>query len=212
MKERITVGGSAANPPHLGHKALIECLLRCGKFGKVIWIPSGVRKDKKDLILSDHRVVMTVLTFPKEWFYGLTTEFLISFKEVYDISRPTSFWLKQIQEEYINAEVSWYTGVDSVVPQDRFDGRCEIERIWFNGPRLMQECRFYILPRNGERYPHPSGLSLPPQFGVIDGDLPDISSTDIVRKISKGEKFEHLVVPEVAEYIKRHRLYGWKGD
>ena len=173
-------------------------------------MPSGVREDKQNLASPNHRVAMTMLTFPKEWFYNENSEFLISFEEVYGISRPTSFWLNRIQSENINAEVSWYTGVDSVVPQDRFGGMCEIERRWLNGLRLMRECRFYILSRNGERYSRPSELSLPPQFEVIDAYLPDISSTDIVRKIARGEKFEHLVVPEVAAYIKRHRLYGWK--
>jgi len=210
MKERITVGGSATDPPHLGHRALLDCLLRCGKFDKIIWILSGIRKDKKNLISPDHRAAMAMLTFPKEWLYAAEPVFVINFQDLYSANRPTYFWLKKIKEENLNAEVSWYTGVDSVVPQERFDGRCEIERQWFNGARLMKEWRFYILPRSGGKYPHHSQLSLPPQFEVIDEELPDISSTDIARKIARGERFEHLVTPEVAAYIKRHSLYGWK--
>jgi len=212
MKEEIVAGGSGSNPTHLGHKALLECLLNCGKFKKIIWILSGIREDKKNLISPDHRVAMTMLTLPKEWFYGQGPILIVSFRDVYGVNRPTSFWLKEIRKENPNAEISWYTGVDSVVPQDRFEGKCEIERQWINGVQLMKEHRFYILPRGGGRYPHPSQLSLPSQFEIIDEDLPDISSTDIVRKIAKGERFEHLVTPEVAAYIKRHRLYGWKED
>jgi nicotinate-nucleotide adenylyltransferase len=208
MKERITIGGSAADPPHLGHRILIKCLLQCGKFDKIIWIPSGNRRDKKNLIASDHRVTMTMLTFPKEWFYGEGPVFLINFQNVYGVNRPTLYWLQEVRRENLNAEISWYTGVDSIMPQDGFGGKCEIERKWFNGLRLMKEQRFYILPR-GEKYPHPSQIALPPQFEILDEELPDISSTDIRRKIVRGEKFEHLVTPEVAAYIKRFRLYSW---
>lgn len=210
MKERITIGGSAANPPHLGHRALIECLLGCGNFDKIIWIPSGSRKDKPILTAPHHRAVMTLLTFPKEWFYGEGPVFLINFQDIYCVSRPTFYWLKKTKKENPNAEISWYTGVDSVVPREEFNGKCEIERKWFNGMRLIKEYHFYILPRGKEDYPHPSEISLPPQFEIIDEELPDISSSDICNKIARGEGFEHLVAPEVASYIKRFRLYGYR--
>ena len=210
IKERITAGGSAADPPHLGHRALLELLRECGKFDKIIWILSGIRKDKKSLLSPDHRVAMTMQAFPSEWFYDQGPELIISFRDVYDVNRPTFFWLKKIKEENPNAEISWYTGVDSVVPQDRFGGMCEIERMWFNGICLMKEHTFYILSREGEGYPPISEISLPPQFRTIDGELPDISSMDIRKKIARGESFEHLVAPGVAAYIKRFDLYGWQ--
>ena len=35
----------------------------------------------------------------------------------------------------------------------------------------------------------------------------DIRSSDIRRRIAKGEPFGHLVVPDVARYIKKNKLY-----
>ena len=212
MKEKITVGGSAADPTHLGHRSVIEYLLNCGRFNRIIWIPSGSRKDKRIITAPDHRVAMTMLTLPKEWLYNAIPVFLVNFQDVYTVNRPTFYWLKEIKRQYPNAEISWYTGVDSVVPQERFGGRCEIEATWFNGLELMEECHFYILPR-GKGYPHPSQLSLPKNFEILDEQMPDISSTDIVRKIARGQEFEDMVTPEVAAYIKRFGLYNWqKGE
>ena len=99
MKERIAIGGSAADPTHLGHYALIDLLLNKGGFDKIIWIPSGEREDKKRLINSDHRVAMTMLTFPLNWFYAQKTVFLINFQDVYGVNRPTIYWLRKMKRE-----------------------------------------------------------------------------------------------------------------
>ena len=59
---RIIIGGSAANPPHLGHQIVLWRLIRCGRFSKVVWMPSGIRKDKHGFVAPEHRVNMTILT------------------------------------------------------------------------------------------------------------------------------------------------------
>ncbi|MGI9558918.1 MAG: nicotinate-nucleotide adenylyltransferase [Thermodesulfobacteriota bacterium] len=50
---------------------------------------------------------------------------------------------------------------------------------------------------------HKSGSKL--LFAEIDS--PDISSTEIRKRIKNGEDFEGLVPPEVADFIKRNKLY-----
>lgn len=209
MTERIAVGGSAANPPHIGHLVLIEHLLNCGLFDKIIWIPSGIRNKKEELIDPDHRVAMTVLTFPLEQLYRSGPIFLMNFKDVYGRNTPTISWLRRIRNENPRAEISWYTGADSVVPLEKYNGKCEIETEWVEGDSLMKDWHFYVLPRSG--YSHPAQASLPPNFRVLEiAGLPDVSSTDIRRRIAAGQPFERLVTPEVAAYIKRFGLYDWK--
>jgi nicotinate-nucleotide adenylyltransferase len=212
-KIRIGVGGSSANPPHLGHKVLIEKLLLSGVFDRVIWIPSGERIDKESFVDPDHRVFMTNLTFPKEWFIEGRTVFTIKYQDVYEPYSPeqsTIRWLIKIRQDYPEDEIIWFTGADSVMPQEKFGGKCEIEAVWFQGDTLMKNWPFLIIPRKG--YIHPAKLSLPKKFKVLDIAVPEISSTTIRQKINQGNAFEHLVVPEVARYIKRFGLYGWKGD
>jgi len=62
-KLRIGIGGSAANPPQLGHRHMVEGLLKSSRFDEIYWIPSGVRPDKDGFVSPDNRVAMTLLTF-----------------------------------------------------------------------------------------------------------------------------------------------------
>jgi nicotinic acid mononucleotide adenylyltransferase len=43
---------------------------------------------------------------------------------------------------------------------------------------------------------------------LIDAETPDISSTDIRRRLAHGDSVEGLVSPAVERHIVRHGLYG----
>lgn len=207
--EEIVVGGSSANPPHLGHRMLIQRLLGLGRFSQVIWILCGKRLDKTIDVEPDHRVAMTNLTIPPSWTMRDKTLLRVIFRDVYAENRPTVEWLARLSRENPGAEVAWFTGADSVAPQDRYGGECEIRKTWAAGEILMKERRFYIVPREG--YPNPRSLILPPQFEVLDISVPEMSSSDIRQRIGSGKPFEHFVTAGVANYVKRFGLYGWKG-
>ena len=206
MAYRIAVGGSAANPPQIGHQALINALVSCGRFDEVIWIPSGSREDKKWDVDPDHRVAMTELTFPNILRIRSGTTLTIKYDDVYSNNTPTINRLRQLSKDYPDAEIYWYTGVDSIVPKDEFDGRCTIEEVWTEGEELMRNWKFIILPRVG--YTMPKNLT--PNFEILDVELPDVSSSEIRELIEQGQPFEHLVTIEVAEYIKRFNLYNYR--
>ena len=106
----------------------------------------------------------------------------------------------------------WYTGADSVVPQERFGGKNEIEAYWYEGERLFRDFPFLIVPRPG--YPHPSTLELSQNFEIFPAQIKEnISSSEIRRLIERhDERFVKMVTPAVAEYIKKHRLYGWSEE
>lgn len=205
---KIGIGGSAANPPHIGHRMLLEHLIQSGIFQKIIWLPSGTRKDK-DSIASEHRINMTKLAFADLEKTNSKTKLEILFDDTYEKNHPTIWWLKKIQQENPNDEIIWYTGSDVVAPEEKYGGKCEIEAKWEQGEELMKNWKFWIIPRGG--FPHPSTLKLPSQFEILDIDNPFcVSSSDIRKRIKEGQPFEHMVVAEVAEYIKKHKLYGWK--
>jgi len=210
MAQRIAVGGSAANPPHLGHQAVIRALIRSGRFNSIIWIPSGTRRGKEHLVDPNHRVAMTILTFPDNWFFREGPKFIVDFHDVYGANTPACEWIRKIQIANPGAEIVWYTGADSVVPQERFNGKCEIEAAWTEGPSLMRSAKFCILPR-APFCSHPESLGLSSNFEVLNARLPGISSSDICRRIKEGERWEHLVTVKVARYIKKFGLYGWTG-
>jgi nicotinate-nucleotide adenylyltransferase len=203
---KIAIGGSAADPSHLGHHAVLETLIGLERFDLVVWILSGFRPGKQPLVTPDDRVAMTELMLPNIWRLKTGTNLIVRYNDVYGDNTPTVVWLERIRREYPAAEIVWFTGSDSVVPQTRFRGRCEIEARWKRGRELMVEGRFLVLCRQG--YPKPSGLG--GNFEVLDVDLPNVSSSEIRRLIADGQSFEHLVDENVAAYIKRGGLYGYQ--
>jgi len=209
--KRIGVGGSAANPPHLGHLKLVEALCGSGKFDEIIWIPSGIRPDKNGFVGAEHRMNMVDLLLQKEnkIIYGGPATFRIDTKDIYGENTPTIQWMEALRDEFPDAEVVWYTGADSVAPQERFRGKNEIEAYWHEGERLLRDFPFLIVPRPG--YPDPSTLSLSSNCEIFPGGIKEnISSTEIRQLIGEhDERFVKKVTEPVAEYIKKYHLYGW---
>jgi nicotinate-nucleotide adenylyltransferase len=206
-KQIIAVGGSAANPPHLGHLALIQTILQSHNFTKVMWIPSGIRPDKPDFVHPMHRLAMTELTLKKIQ----DKRFILNPSDVFGKNMPTIDWMEILQEQNPQAEIVWYTGIDSVVPQEKYGGLCEIEARWQQVEKLIKGYKFLIISRVG--YPRPASFKIPLEnYEILDVELPDISSSDIREQVASGNtEFEKLVTPEVADYIKVNKLYGWKG-
>ena len=42
---------------------------------------------------------------------------------------------------------------------------------------------------------------------AVEANTPDVSSTEIRRRVAAGESIQGLVAPSVASHIERHRLY-----
>lgn len=196
---KIAAGGSAADPPHIGHVILLTALIQSNQFSRVIWIPSGSRKDKQYSVSPDDRVAMTELTI-RELRLQNKTELVVRYTDVYYENTPTILCIEILKNEFPETEIVWYTGSDSVAPHP--EGKTEIEKYWYKGEQLMKE-NFLIFPREGYRI----SPNIPPNFEIFDFKLPNISSSEIRGLIQKEEPFEHLVMPSVANYIKRHGLY-----
>ena len=210
--KRIAMAGSAANPITKGHRIFAEYLTHCGKFDRVFWLTSGSRRDKPSLIPAEDRVQMTELAFNKAWRKSQPTEFVVDTREAYRESIPTIRLLEEFKLEYPDAEITFATGVDVLVPREEYEGGCEVSHRWVEGESLMKNWTFAVLPREG--YPHPKKLQkegkIPEHFIIIDRPLSllgDISSTEIRSRIASGKPFDNLVDHQVAEYICAHRLY-----
>jgi nicotinate-nucleotide adenylyltransferase len=90
------------------------------------------------------------------------------------------------------------------------DAFAEIET-WYDYPRLLELSNFVVVSRPG--FPIPAPQSPIPDArnatSVIfaEANTPDVSSTDIRRRVGAGESIDGLVHPVVADHIRRHRLY-----
>jgi len=201
-------GGSAADPPHKGHLAVLRKLFTSGLFDRIIWIISGDRQDKHFNVCTNDRIAMTELMIPRAMRTASSPDLVVLYDDIYQINTPTITLLEDIlPKRFPNDDFFWYTGSDSVMPKEEFKGKCEIEAKWIAGRRLYRHFPFVVIERG--RYPL-AGVKLPSNITVLSGALPEIASSQIRKLIAESKKFEHLLPKAVADYIKRHGLYGYK--
>jgi nicotinate-nucleotide adenylyltransferase len=86
---------------------------------------------------------------------------------------------------------------------------------WYDYPHILQLANFVVVSRPGA--PRPSELIPNPQSPIpdsarptvlsVEANTPDVSSTDIRRRVGGGESIDGLVPSSVAGHIRRHQLY-----
>ncbi|MDP3771593.1 MAG: nicotinate-nicotinamide nucleotide adenylyltransferase [bacterium] len=201
MSIRIAIGGSACNPPHRGHLEMVRAVRDLRAFDRVRWDVCGARRDKPGMAPAADRIAMAHLTFPPEWD-------AVNDRLAHGPIVPTIRVLEETARQYPpDTEIVWFTSVDLLIPQERHGGRSEVAACWVEGERLLTEWPCLVLPRRG--YPHPRDVPLPLRAAVHDVEFPEISSTEIRRRIAAGEPFHDLVTPDVERYIAMYGLYGW---
>lgn len=199
---RLVIGGSAGNPSHRAHLAIAQAMLASGRFDRVVWDICGARWDKPGLASPDHRMAMAERTFT-----AIRTDprFTLRMEDTHGPFTPTVHFLERFARLHPDDDIAWYTGFDVLCPQERFEGRCEIVARWIDGERLLGMFPIIVIPRQG--YPHPSAFDLPPRCEILDVPVPDISSTEIRRRVAAGEPIGQIVTPDVHAYIRTHGLY-----
>jgi len=93
---------------------------------------------------------MVELVLTAEWQKARQWPLIVNYHDLDGANHSTSYWIERYRKRS-GAEIVWYTGADSVAPQERYGGRCEIEATWDDGARLMREERFLIVPRKATR-------------------------------------------------------------
>lgn len=204
MKTDDIIGlfGGSFNPPHLGHynsaKFFKETL--CGS-GLVI-MPSGIPPHKKLPLTSPtnyQRLEMCNLAFGD---LGQVSDFEIMSDNV----AYTYYTIKHLQTLYTNKRIAMLVGTDMLLSFER----------WYNFEYLLSNIILAVTNRDGdgcealaiecERLKRKYGA----QIVLLDFAPPVISSTEIRDAISKGLDLSEFLSYTVFEYIKTHRLYGYK--
>lgn len=193
---KIAIGGSAANPPHVGHQKIVDSIIATKEFDQVRWIVSGDRPDKPGMVSSRIRWKMGKLLFKQ------SKEPLILYEP--DRAIPTVEVLKNLQQCYDNAQIVWYCGADHFVPRKQFGGNCDILGFWDDGEILFEKQDFLIIPRKGLDM---NSLQLPKHYQLLDVSIPEISSTTIRSYVAEGKSIEQFVGVKVADYIQQKNLY-----
>jgi nicotinic acid mononucleotide adenylyltransferase len=200
QKKKIIIDGGSFSPPGLHHFLIAQAVAKYCE--KLFVIPCGKREKKSStslVSLADRRQ-MAILGFRD------IENVVFDFFDLIDGSfRPT--W--QLDEFYRNqndqVEVWHVVGPDLIEGGAR--GESEIQREWGKGKQVWRKLNFFVIKPEGYQWDE---KDLPPRHEVIEVKNLFGHSLHIREAIATGKPFEHLVLPMVANYIKKKHLYGYQ--
>jgi nicotinate-nucleotide adenylyltransferase len=219
LSQKLGILGGTFNPVHFGHLAAAEEVRDRLKLGRVLFIPScqPPHKQEEDVPSALHRMEMVRLAIADN------PRFEPSDIEIRRGGRSfTIDTIEALHAAYPDDELYFITGLDSFL---------EI-RTWHGWERLLAQCRFVVLSRPGYRFADLARIDFMKEakkdLATLDrGDAPhaavrsgafivylemitlyDISSTDIRRRVRRGESIKYLLPEAVEIYIMKNKLYA----
>lgn len=199
QRQRIGVFGGTFDPIHIGHLIIAEILQYELDLQRVVFLPAGRPPHKPSRILaSDHdRIEMLRLAIRR------TPSFSVS---MVDLERPGYSYTSrslEILHDYFDpgTELIFLMGQDSLRDFPN----------WHRPDLIAQQAQLGVAQRPGvetsvadieKQVPETAG-----RIHLVPVPLIGISSTDVRRRIRRGEPFRYQVSPLVADYIDEQKLY-----
>lgn len=174
----IALFGGSFNPPHWGHRQVLDYLQGISDFDEVWMLPTYDHPFEKNILSFKQRDDMCRLTAE-----GLGPRVKVCSIEG-DLKNEPSYMIdtiRSLKNKFQNCQFKIVIGSD-----------CKEDlKKWKDAESLQKEADFFFIPRPGfEKSP-----------------FMDISSTKIRQLIKEGKPFTKYVVPEVADYIEKNGLY-----
>lgn len=183
---KVGIFGGVFNPPHLGHLMIAQQILDFTNIDEVWFLPNyGQMPPKPGVAAAHHRVAMTkLLTLPRSKVSTLEID--------HKLNGDTINLLPYLPK---NNTYTFIMGADQL----------QHFHLWGQWETLLVQMPFLIFPRIG----HANSL-LRHHMKMLAHPLliiSDISSTKIRERVAAGLEIDTFIVDDVAEYIKRNRLY-----
>jgi nicotinate-nucleotide adenylyltransferase len=213
----MTLGvlGGTFDPIHLGHVATAEAAQLALSLESIVLVPARIPPHRPDPVTADgeHRFAMAALAAAGRPGWSASRIEL-------DRDGPSYTYdtLVALAEQYraASTQLFFITGADAFA---------EIAT-WHRYPEVLDLANFLVVSRPGitldslrERVPSAfrrvdaaqgERRSAQTRVILVEAQTPDISSTDIRRRVRAGHSPSGLVPDSVADYIATHRLYSGK--
>ena len=201
----MTLGvlGGTFDPIHNGHIAAADAAQRTLKLEAVTLVPSRIPPHRQDPVGApgEDRYAMAALAAAER--PGWTASRIELDREGRSYTYDT---LIELGNQFPSTQIFFILGADAFA---------EIAT-WSRYPAVLDLANFVVVSRPGitldslcERVP--SAFSPRPSAKTrvipVETTTPDVSSTEIRRRIRAGRTLAGLVPDSVADYIKAHRLY-----
>ena len=219
---RIGILGGTFDPIHLGHLEAASAARRELSLDRILILPARTppHRSIEPRASVFHRFAMAALAAAER-------DMIVSDLELRrEGPSYTALTLEALHRDgYLPSHLYFITGSDAFA---------EV-KTWYDYPRILQLANFVVVSRPGaplvsELVPNPrlrasdsdalrrgspkpsaeaaqSLIPTGPTVLSVEADTPDVSSTEVRRRVGAGEPIEGLVPSSVAGHIHRHRLY-----
>ncbi len=193
-KNKINIGllGGTFDPIHYGHLILAEECRKKFNLQKIIFITSAIHPHKKRKVTpAKHRYNMVRLAIKGNKNFGISD---IELKR-----EGVSFTCDTIQyfnEKYFADVIYFILGIDSLLKIGT----------WKKGRKILEFCKFIVATRPGyniENIP----FFIREKIKTIKIAKIDISSSQIRKRLHRGESIKYLLPAAVEKYIYKNKLY-----
>jgi nicotinate-nucleotide adenylyltransferase len=202
----MTLGvlGGTFDPIHLGHVAAGEAAQQALSLDSILLIPSRIPPHRADPVGAspEHRIAMAKLAAADR--PGWSASRIELDREGPSYTYDTRAEIRDGMSD--GSQVCFITGADAFA---------EIAS-WSRYPAILDLAHFVVVSRPGitldslrERVPSAFDRlpSAETRVILVEANTPDISSTDIRRRVRAGHSLAGYVPAPVADYIRDHRLY-----
>ncbi len=200
---RIGIFGGTFNPPHLGHKRLVETMLETAKLDKILIIPTSTppHKVSTELACEEQRLNMCRLLFNESTFVVSDIEMKRKGKS-FTIDTVT-----ELKKEFPADDLFLIIGSDMLLSFHK----------WYRYEDILENVTLCVATREKDistdklmSYAKDT-LNLNEESIVIS-PIPafECSSTEIREKIKAGESTQALLSKELRDYIMKNSLYADK--
>lgn len=216
IEERIGILGGTFNPIHLGHLRVAEIVQRAFKLEKILFIPSYIppHKESVEIASPSDRLMMAELALASN------PQFIPSSIEVDARGKSYSILtLKKLKKLYPRALIFFILGIDAFLEIDT----------WKEYRKVLEQCFFVIVSRPGYRLEDAKRIlgkdyrktmveiSATEEIGkdrlqefrafLFPMDSLNIASSEIRRRVKRGEPIKGMVPKAVETYIWKRKLY-----
>lgn len=205
---KIGLFGGTFNPPHKGHERLLAHFCEKLQFDKVFVVPNSrpVHKICDDLVLDSERLAMCRLAFQNP-------QYDVSSMEMdRETASYTIYTVNEILAQYPDAELYLIIGSDMFLSFHK----------WYKYREILEKCTLCVASRESEVDINTLRSYAFSQFRIFikayEGkhillspvEPFEISSSELRKRIGNGEDVSAYLSPQVENYIKEKKLYGYR--